>query len=200
MLHIALLNLMDRALRARVLNNGGQDGCEHLWAYDLQSGWHCNSGGQSPVTVAIPPDLQTLLRDPLAELYIHHNHPAGVSFSLNDLLVALDIANRARGKLYAHGHDGSIYGVMLANRDLIASLYKKAETAAVSHLKSLMATGHVPLQVVKDQFSHIVCQALDRAGVMHYEFAMSQTRIDDWQRYANYLEGVVSTATDAVGR
>lgn len=200
MLHIAHLNPMDRAMCARVLARGGNDGCEHLGAYDLRSDWRCYSGGQSPVTVAIPPDLQKMLRDPLAELYIHHNHPASSSFSPADLAVALDVKNQARGKLYAHGHDGSIYGVMLANRELIASLYKKAETDAVWRLKSLIMSGYLPLQVVKEHFSHVVCQALDRAGVMHYEFAMSQTRIDDWQRYANYLDNVVFTATDAVGR
>lgn len=200
MLHIALLNKMDRAMCAQVLSYGGRDGYEHLRAYDLRSNWDCYSGGQSPVTVAIPADLQNRLRDPLAELYIHHNHPASVSFSPVDLAVALDVNNRARGKLYAHGHDGSTYGVTLANRETIASLYKKAEAGAAQHLRFLISMSHVPFQVAKAHFSHIVCQALDMAGVMHYEFAMSQTRIDDWQRCANYLNDVVAAATDAVGR
>ncbi len=200
MLHIALLNKMDRVSRGQVVSNGIVDGCEYLKAYDLRSGWIHNGGSRSPRIVAIPGDLEGLLRDPFAELYIHHNHPDGVSFSRGDLALALDVGNRARGKLFAHGHDGSTYGVALANRESIEALHRRASDSVERTLRSLVFDSQVPMQVAKIHFAHVICQALDVAGVIHYEFAVSKTRIDEWQRYANYLEEAVTAAADAVGR
>lgn len=200
MLHIASLNTLDRASRWRVVANGRSNGLEHIKAYDLRSGWTHDCGGQSRSIVVVPDELDERLQDPFAELYIHHNHPDGGSFSRSDLMLALDVKNRARGKLFAHGHDDSTYGVAIANREQIVGLHRQAFDRAEHHLRHLISGRHVPVHVARSQFAHIVCQALDIAGVMHYEYAMSESRIDGWQRYADYLGEVVTAAADAVGR
>ncbi|AWK87619.1 hypothetical protein [Azospirillum thermophilum] len=200
MLHILSLNTMDCTVQSHILTRGRATDQEHIKAYDLPSGRICVGGGQSRSAVAVPDDLLGMLLDPKAELYIHHNHPDGCGFSRADLVLALGRENRARGKLFAQGHDGSVYGVMIANRDHIDVLYRQAAHCAEHALKEAISGGGLPVSVARSHFAHIVSLALDLVGVMHYEFAMSESRLDGWLHYADHLSKVVMTAAAAVGR
>ncbi|WP_147395101.1 hypothetical protein [Azospirillum cavernae] len=200
MLHIAALSPRDTRERSKILDLGMLSGCEHLRAYDWQDGWVVEGIGALRSAVSIPSQLEERLLDPCAELYIHHNHPDGGAFSRNDLVLALDLMSRARGKLYAHGHDGSTYSVMFANRRYTDLLYRFLADRIREVLSDAIKAGQLSRAVAHAHFAHAVCLVFDQAGIMHYEFVLSQGRLDGWLEHADCFDEAIQVAVRAIGR
>lgn len=126
----ALKGFRERAQRDLV-ERGRETGKEDLEGFDLKSGKpvaYKMTAKQERSFVGFSPELEKALMDPANAIEMHHNHPGDGALSSQDL----DVLQMAPGmsRVYAHGHDGSVYwasgarpGVGKAHRAAGEALY-----------------------------------------------------------------------------
>ncbi|MFC7455521.1 hypothetical protein ACFQPI_20940, partial [Insolitispirillum peregrinum] len=192
----------DLALRREVLAAGSAEGAvgEHLAARDLQTGrvWPVVTSGQRE-RVEIPSELGNALADPTGKIVLHHNHPDSGSLSGQDVAVVL--RNVGCAGAYAHGHDGTTYGVRpgpLDHRADFRVLDMVATTTVERQLGRQAQKGRLwPAEATAFR-RHAINQALARAGVIDYTVSWSPSASADWELLKDAFETAIEAGTDMI--
>lgn len=159
---------MDSEAREYVLSNGRANGVEFLEAVDVATGDRFRlSGDVSSVTLT--DELRAIFSDPARKITIHHNHPSSNSLSPADLLTTVYYAGIK--KTWAHGHNGSAYGVSAGRVPLKEADIKRVR-AAVNRGFNRHFSEIGSVDEVNALFWHTVNLRLHRLGYIRYEHAL----------------------------
>lgn len=155
------LSKAEGGAKAYVLGNGQKTGNEHMVAFDLQTGKRLAQGtSNEPGRVYIPDELTRLANDPSRKIAYHHNHPDGFSLSAGDLRV---MAKRP-----------GLYEFLARRRD-VHDLEAMLDVAKVElrHQGQWAARRGLSLRGLE---AHLTNLALQRAGLIEYEFVLDAAR------------------------
>lgn len=119
-------------------------------------------------SVHVNADLDRLLIRADDSIILVHNHPANVGLSAADIG---QLGKPGVAAIVAIGHDRSVFVAMRGNRAragfLIDRQYEDVRSETQRRLRTILPDG-VRVADAAAQFSHLVCRALDRAGVIQY--------------------------------
>lgn len=97
-----------------------------------------------------------------------HNHPSDLSLSMADLLLARDTG---LSRIYAFGHEGSIYAARVPNRigvDSIIRTRNSVEDKVYEHFRRLIRSGKISVQQAERYHHHAINMTISRLGIIKY--------------------------------
>jgi hypothetical protein len=164
-------------------------------ALDLQTGKRlAQDTSNEPGRVYIPAELTQFANDPTRKIAYHHDHPDGFSLNTGDLRV---MAKRpGLYEVVAYGHDGSRF--MARRRD-----FQDFEIALESARHEIwQQTGLVRRRglFLEDLEAHLINLALARAGIIDYQFELSEKRQRFYTSEQTALDSMVDAAVMKIKR
>ena len=167
---ISTLDLTDRGAARwleRLQWTGNEGPAERLLAVNLAGEPLLEINGDRS-SVHVSADLDRLLIQAGRSIILVHNHPSNVGLS------AADIGQLAKGgvaAIVAVAHDRSVFVAMRGEGAhagvLIERQYQGVQSETQRRLRTALADG-VPVADADAHLNHLVCRALNRAGVLEY--------------------------------
>lgn len=186
--------LSDKA-RSLVVQRGKETQWEWLSAFDEVTGEQIAEHTSGNVGfVGFTQAFVDAASDPNRRIIAHHNHPSSSSLSRADIVGTARFPGLK--KLFANGHDGSIYSVS-ASGPRVQRAYDKARTAFSAEIRAAERSGQIPPDVVARLAHHALNLALDRAGVIEYEAVLPLQKQALFDRFSGPLDRAMRAARRA---
>ena len=167
---VSTLDLTDRGAAnwlERLQWTGSEGPAERLAAVSLAGETlMAINGGQS--SVHVDAEMDRLLLQAGRSIILVHNHPSNVGLSAADIG---QLAKPGVAAIVAIAHDRSVFVAMRGDRAdaglLIERQYESARSETRRRLRMALTDGVQPAHA-DAHLSHLVCRALDKAGIIRY--------------------------------
>jgi predicted kinase len=171
---------LGRSAQDYLIAKGRETGLEHLLVVD-RDGSIVAHGRGSADNVGISPHFEDALFDPNRGMVLHHNHPRNTPLSDSDLA---HLAFPGLKAIWAHGHNGNVTRAELtpAGSRLVSrvttpvgfqALRQAASDAATllrPTMRGLIDSAKLSHQDSFETYFHMISRAMQRAGVIAYDY------------------------------
>ncbi|MDR0233705.1 MAG: phage head morphogenesis protein [Zoogloeaceae bacterium] len=175
--------------------NGVNTETEHLVVCDSTGKEILRHPGKQRNRVDLPEDIVSLSYDQNASITLLHNHVDSFSLSPQDLLV---LSRAGVKKVTAYGHDTSWFAAEKgAEMKRLERVMDVAENTLKERLNALYKNG-MNSEELAGFYNHLLNLALERAGIIHYDYSMVVQRRRVYARNGAVFESVVDAILKAM--
>lgn len=148
-----------------VLDKGRATNVEHLQGIDLATGEIMEEVSSGDVGfVGVPPRMLEAFGDKNRSIEVHHNHPSGHSFSVQDIRMVEHYPGLTR--LFAHGHPGGRYEVSDVKPGAAALMHETRERLGTNAAWDIARK--FPPEAAGRVMTHVISETVARANLMKY--------------------------------
>ncbi|MDR1351248.1 MAG: hypothetical protein LBJ59_10860 [Zoogloeaceae bacterium] len=178
-----------------LVTEGKRTKTEHVVAYNAATGKEIGRYvGNDRKRVGLPLEISRLLDDRAASVVLMHNHPSSHSLSAGDLTL---LARPGANKAVVHGHDRSWFAATKGAN--MARLEMALETAGIELDRQIYLLSQRGLGITGIE-AHLRNLALNRAGIIRYEYALDSRRARLYTKERAALDAAVEEITLAIKR